>query len=175
MISAIDLGWASGFLEGEGHFTFNRRRGVSDVTGTALVTAGQVQREPVERLARLFGGSIRVCDRKTYYLPHSGETRIGKPMNEWRLHGSVAIGIMMTLFPLMSPVRKAQIAKTIGLWKLAPGRRGPSLKTECLYGHPLEEPNLRYERGHRRCLTCYKQGQIKHRRRKADMRKLVSR
>lgn len=48
-ISLVQLGWAAGFLEGEGSFTNG---------GSPCVSAGQVQREPLERLSALFGGRI---------------------------------------------------------------------------------------------------------------------
>lgn len=84
----VDLAWAAGFLEGEGYF------------GKAL-RAAQVQREPLERLLAIFGGSI------AYYPPD------GKPNHQghfrWSACGARARGIMMTLFLFMSPRRQEQI------------------------------------------------------------------
>ena len=102
-----DLEWAAGFLEGEGNF-----RGVSKGEMTARVRCSQVNPEPIYRLAELFGGSIgHVFER--------GPRR--QPFYQWQLSGARARGVMMTLWPLMSQVRRDQIAGAL------PGRplRGP--------------------------------------------------
>lgn len=95
-IQAIDLGWAAGFLEGEGSFPAN----------ATAVTACQKQREPLDRLRRLFGGRV-------YWRPEGGTYGI----YAWYLHGPSARGVMMTLFSLMSPRRKAQIRGALMRWR----------------------------------------------------------
>ena len=52
MIQIKDLYWAAGFLEGEGGF------GMYGPKNAWSVQAAQVQKEPLERLKSLFGGSI---------------------------------------------------------------------------------------------------------------------
>lgn len=52
-----DLAWAAGFLEGEGCFKINFLRGGRNV-GPA-VTATQVDKAPLERLQKLFGGGLK--------------------------------------------------------------------------------------------------------------------
>lgn len=91
MISAIEIGWVAGFLEGEGSFT-----------GWTGVKAAQKQLEPLERLQALFGGSL---------------SRHGNDMHIWQLYGARARGLMMTLYSLMSPRRKEQIRKQLHFWK----------------------------------------------------------
>jgi hypothetical protein len=91
-----ELYWAAGFLEGEGSFGCwnGGARGKQFV-----VCAEQVQREPLERLKTLFGGSI-----------NQGSTRGGRNrIARWRISGARARGAAMTLFTLMSLRRKEQI------------------------------------------------------------------
>ena len=90
-----DLGWAAGFLEGEG--SFNRR-------GCERVSAVQVNKEPVDRLLALFGGATVQYERK-----HP----VWKPTWQWYISGSRARGVMMTLFPLLSHKRQDQIRHAI--------------------------------------------------------------
>lgn len=79
-----DLAWAAGFLEGEGCiFTPH-----GDV-----VHAVQVNREPLDRLQRFFGGSI---------VLRKNSTVTGKKIFAWRICGARARGVMQTLFPWFS-------------------------------------------------------------------------
>lgn len=93
-----DIFWAAGFLEGEGSFFAQDGR-------FPQVSATQVQREPLQRLAALFGGKI--WDRKS-----RGANQ--QPTCWWRVCGARARGIGMTLYPIMSPRRKGQIRQMLG-------------------------------------------------------------
>jgi hypothetical protein len=92
--TARDLEWAAGFLEGEGAFVSRN---------CEMVRAMQRQREPLDRLARLFGGSVRS------YL--AGRTKLGErtPIWHWQVSGGRARGVMLTLYHLLSTRRRAQI------------------------------------------------------------------
>lgn len=96
--SIRDLAWAAGFLEGEGSFFAQEGK-------YAQVTATQVQLEPLERLVSMFGG--RVWHRKSRGPRCS-------PTGWWRVSGSRARGVAMTLFAFMSPRRKDQIRAMLG-------------------------------------------------------------
>ena len=98
-----DLEWAAGFLEGEGNF-----RGASKGEGTARVRCCQVNREPMDRLVAMFGGRLGYVVRKTPNCQN---------VYQWEMSGARARGIMMTLYPMMSEVRKKQIADAL------PGRK----------------------------------------------------
>src|SRR5689334_24798153 len=52
--SMRDLGWAAGFLEGEGSFD----KGSRSIAGGQRVRAVQVSREPLVLLQEVFGGTI---------------------------------------------------------------------------------------------------------------------
>lgn len=96
-----EIWWVSGFLEGEG--SFSALGGVSP-----RVTAVQVESEPLEKLVGLFGGTI-------YPKKPAGFGK--KPVQYWYLGGPQAIGLMMTVYPLMSPKRQGQIRKVLSVWK----------------------------------------------------------
>jgi len=145
MISAFDLGWAAGFIEGEGHFRFqinSKRRG-----GCPVVTADQVDRWPLDKLATLFGGRV-------YWRPQrSGHNGI----HVWYVRGKVAVGVMMTLYSLMTAHRKSQIANSLAPWKKLATYNGD--KTHCKRGHEFSKENTilftqRSGRIGRRCRAC---------------------
>jgi hypothetical protein len=94
--TSIEIGWIAGFLEGEGSFA---KRGSG-------VTATQVQKEPIVRLLQMLGGRI--------YL----RRRVDKPKAQknrwlWTIGGARARGVMLTIYPLMSPKRQLQIRRSL--------------------------------------------------------------
>jgi len=139
MISLKDIYWAAGFLEGEGSFTYH---------GTGpLVSAGQVQKEPLLRLQKFVRGSLRPKAK-------SSNPRV-QPAWRWALPSSRAAGLMMTLYSLMSPGRKLQIYNTLKVWRSHPphGR----YKKHCSRGHLLLGPNLYFNpNGRPQCKKCIK-------------------
>jgi hypothetical protein len=119
-ISLHQLYWAAGFLEGEGWFGEGR---------SPKVGAGQKQREPLDRLHRLFGG--RITYRKIGWK---------NGIHWWVLDAYRSPGVMMTLYSLMSPRRQLQIKKSIDGWKDARNMRQPGTLV-CLNGHKIEGDN----------------------------------
>lgn len=100
-MNLCDLHWAAGFLEGEGSFVFH---------GTSpAVNCAQVQLQPLKKLHEMFGGSI--------ITRHLGKDKGWKEQNYWYRYGAAAIGIMMTLYPLLSKRRQEQILPVINKWK----------------------------------------------------------
>lgn len=98
-----DIYWAAGFLEGEGNFSHANAM-ARNGSGT-YVSAYQVNKEPVERLLHLFGGS----------LSHRMARGNANAVWVWRACGSRARGISMTIFGLMSAKRQGQIRRAIGI------------------------------------------------------------
>lgn len=137
-ISTINVAWAAGFMEGEGSFYCNN--------GAGIVTAAQVQREPLDRLQVLFGGIIRQRQTKGFSE---------KPIWVWTLPSHRSIEVMMTLYVLMSPKRKKQIATALERWKRARimKRRGTGI---CARGHELTGYNAMSVKGKKyiRCREC---------------------
>ena len=89
-----ELAWAAGFLEGEGSFFL-----VGNSTGSMATTAVQVEREPIDRLLALFGGSVRPVAAREHRSAHW----------RWSATGARARGVAMTIYPMMSAKRRAQI------------------------------------------------------------------
>lgn len=91
------LGWAAGFMEGEG--TFNVNHSSLGRMASSKCSATQKQREPLERLEAMFGGSVRPF-KANYW--------------RWTVYGARARGVMFTLFSMMSPRRREQIKVALG-------------------------------------------------------------
>lgn len=123
MISLKDIYWVAGFIEGEGSFTSQR--------GWITVRASQVEKQPVEKLQALLGGSLR------WYVP----TRYPRHQIAWHwvFTGVRAVGLMMTLYSLMSPKRKGQIEKAIKAWTATPSRNHFKPQPESLPGMTLPD------------------------------------
>lgn len=140
MLTVKDVAWAAGFLEGEGSFQSSRT--------TPTVVCSQVQREPLERLLRMFGGNI-------IPLKHKEGTR-GQPYFRWYISGVRAAEVAMTLLVLMSPRRFEQIVKMLDIWKARKPRTWHNAsKTHCKRGHEFTPENT-YAKGgkYRECRTC---------------------
>jgi hypothetical protein len=129
------LVWTAGFLDGEG--TFSARRWTRSPKVAPLIQCGQVQRAPLEWLQACWGGSI---DR----LKRRASISRDLPIFNWRLHNSPAVRLMMTLYPLLSPNRRAQVRKALIAWHSRPP--APRYRTACPSGHPYGKD--------RRCRPC---------------------
>ncbi len=101
-IDLKDVYWTAGFLDGEG--SFNLVGGNYGRSHTIAVTVGQKGRELLDRLQVLYGGAIH--QRKT-----------SSKLHVWRLHASRAVGLMLTIYTLMSSRRQAQIRKALKYWR----------------------------------------------------------
>jgi hypothetical protein len=73
------LAWCAGFLDGEGYFGITPPRRESPDLRGVCVRVGQIQRQPLERLALTLGGTIFVPTRRT----SSGNT-----VYVWSLNGT---------------------------------------------------------------------------------------
>ena len=111
-----ELYWAAGFMEGEGCFSLRDRQAEAKGTASLSCKASQVNPEPLYRLKELFGGPV--------YGPYKGtpsmKVRNRQPFYEWSVSGRQAAQVFMTLYPLMSDVRKKQIRRGMVVWKAAP-------------------------------------------------------
>src|SRR6266550_401729 len=91
--TTCDIAWAAGFYEGEGTCAY--------ATRSEHAVVNQVEREPLDRLRRFFGGSIYAV--KAHHR--------SKASFRWAAHGPRARGFLMTIYALLSAKRKAQIRK----------------------------------------------------------------
>lgn len=96
----VDIAWAAGFLEGEGHF--RRSFGSRDHYGTEYVAAAQVNLEPLLRLQELFGGSISTKNRTKWGLGY---------IYQWQVSGHRARVVMKAVAPHLSLRRSEQVRK----------------------------------------------------------------
>lgn len=146
-ISTLHLAWAAGFIEGEGSFSMTKGQ-------SPKVTAAQVQKEPVERLRRLFGGNVTRRFTKGFS---------SQPIWVWALTARRSIEVMMTLYVLMSPKRQLQIEAALEKWKSARHLR-PHHSNTCTRGHKIDPGNMYVTpAGHRRCRTCQLQAKKRYR------------
>jgi len=98
-----EIYWSAGFLEGEGSFMW---------VGGLRVAAGQVRREPLDRLRRALGGRVGG--------PY--KNGVARPQYHWIVYGPEAAAVMFTMYPLMTRQRKQQIRRALSKWRRAPGR-----------------------------------------------------
>lgn len=97
---ADDLAWAAGFLEGEGSFCIRSN-------GRWFLGAGQVDREPLERLQALFGGNI--------YKRERGPGVLADGFNRQAWYGwetsrkDLILSITAAVLPLMTESRRVRI------------------------------------------------------------------
>lgn len=133
MLTQRDLGWIAGFLEGEGSFVLRHNRHRYRSSGSVVVSAGQIQRQPLHRLVALLGGKIYV---------RAARARNPHIIYHWQLHGAQARGLMMTLYALMSVKRQLQIRTALDGWRAGISTGQPNhLKTHCPRGHPYDAAN----------------------------------
>lgn len=139
-ISSLDIAWAAGFIEGDGTLGYYK--------GVLQIRAVQVQKEPLERLQRIFGGNVY---RKRKAILNWQEIWC------WAASTSKSAQIIMTLFVLFSSRRKAQATKALTLWKQARTPNSPrpgAQKILCVNGHKFStRPRFDFK-GHKVCFIC---------------------
>jgi hypothetical protein len=99
--SVIDIAWAAGFMEGEAHFS----------PTAASVHVYQVNREPLDRLQYLFGGSVLKGPTRYEDNPRR------QPQCIWQVTGTRGRGVSMTVYPFMSAKRQSQIRVGLSHWR----------------------------------------------------------
>jgi len=141
MVTTVDLAWAVGFLEGEG-FLYSRKD-----SGTMILAANQVERWPLDRLLRIFGG--RISARGT-------QNPRWQPQWKWEICGPRAVGILFTLYCDLSPKRQAQIREALRRWRTFPAHA--SVRNNCVNGHVYTKKSTRmvvmFGKLARRCRIC---------------------
>src|SRR3990167_11149877 len=134
MIDTKELYWAAGFLDGEGCFTNGK-------LPYPVIRAGQNERQLLDKLQSVFHlGSVKKYGKRMWH--------------EWIVSSSNSIGIMMTLYPLLSTRRQNQIKQTILKWKQISIHN--KYKSRCKNGHLFDNVT---SAGARECLTCQRQYQ----------------
>lgn len=98
MPTEADVAWCAGFLDGEGSFL------LSKVTGTdrrkATISADQIEREPLDKLARTIGGTVSGPVRRT---------SAGSPIYRWIMRGDLRVSLPLLLPHLVVKRRRAEL------------------------------------------------------------------
>ena len=110
-MTSRDLEWAAGFLEGEGCFGIYSNKGQRARSRMPRISAVQIADETLMRLKTLFGGHVQL---------RSAQRPTSQNYYAWVIQGARAIGVMMTLYTLLSAKRKAKIKEISAEWKSTP-------------------------------------------------------
>lgn len=113
-----------------------------------MVSASQVQREPLERMQRFCGGNLN---------QYSQEAVKGRIYHRWQVYGFHAEDLMKMLFGLMSPRRQGQITACLSWYATRPGKNFiKGGRKICRNGlHPWVEDNIYSDsRGKKYCRAC---------------------
>ena len=154
MVSARDVAWLAGFLEGEGWFGVKggdtaKRRSIG-------IHACSTDHDVLERARKIMQG------RMNSKSPQPGR----KPAWELHVYGARAAGWMMTLYGFMGVRRRVRIREALRIW----GELGlpARFRATCPQGHPCDgvemahgQPRARY------CKRCAVERQLAYRARKA--------
>jgi hypothetical protein len=137
-----ELYWVAGFLEGEGCFYLSKRKQYG--LAYPMMSASQNYREPLDRVARIFGGNVSLP-------PSRSKCWI------WHLCGKGVSGVMRRIRPLLSRRRREQIDIAIRGEIRRPEGSGSvhRMKTRCPGGHIYDVVRRREDGGLRRsCSIC---------------------
>ena len=108
MSKSHDIAWAAGFFDGDGYVTINRGfRQNKYICHILFVGSNHVAPEPLEALAKLFGGVV-VLDQNS--LKPSEFNR--KPRYRWKITGDKAKEALICMMPYF---RNKQQAAEIGI------------------------------------------------------------
>lgn len=135
----VDLGWAAGFYEGEGHLS------KSTGNGGPLVSISQCNREPLEKIQSLFGGQI--------YGPKQVKGG-NQDVFIWQLtKHSVSKHFMYSILPWLSSKKQEDALNKIEYYV----NKLEIRKAYCGNGHYRTEENTRIRKnGARDCRLCDK-------------------
>lgn len=150
MLQAKDVFWLAGILEGEGCFQIRKSGGVS-------IELCMTDKDVVERFRS-------VCGVGTMGKPRL--LKSGKTAYQWSVTNQAdAVGLMMTLLPVMGERRSKKIRECLEYWNARPLRA--SLKEFCKSGHPLSGDNMNIVKNgaylKRNCKECARIRQQKYR------------
>jgi hypothetical protein len=102
MATVKDIHWLAGVYEGEGYCIFG--------CGTHRITLTQKDEWLGEELRRRFGGVVYdYLDKRHDVIYHT-----------WRVTGARARGILMSMYPLLSPRRQGQV---LAVLRAAPNKQ----------------------------------------------------
>lgn len=154
-VTAMDIAWLAGILEGEAAFIATGRKRPG--SGSVAIYLGMTDADIVARVAHLWGDT-KVTTRSRGRSPKGHEY---KWTHETQVSGTRAVGWMLTLYALMGQRRRARIRVLVDRWKAS--RHNGKVWTRCRRGHPLIAGNLYYRADGRHCLVCRQRSQMRER------------
>jgi hypothetical protein len=112
-----ELHWLAGLLEGEGSFTLEHRSRRKHLPPKVRVSVATTDKDVAEKVASILGQKVQGPYDYTKPNGHLGNKQTYRVQEQ-----SVpkAIGLMFTLYPLMSKRRQNRIEKVVKEWKNAP-------------------------------------------------------
>ena len=137
-LTAVEVAWAAGFLEGEGCFKVT--------CPNPIIVTTQKEREPLDRLQAAFGGTI---------ARPSSPSQSG-PIYRLTLSGTLAVQAMMTVYGLMSTRRQKAIRIVLKKWKASNSVRSSTMRLHnlCPRGGAYHTVRQYGTQGQRRCVEC---------------------
>jgi hypothetical protein len=152
-LSLRNIEWIAGLLEGEGCFSLTPSR-----PGSASIVLGMTDHDVVQRFAGHLGCKVRTTQ--------PGNTALGKkrkPVYLTTVASTKAVGLMMTIYPLMGFRRKTRIREILLAWKK--GQRYARYRTHCPKGHLLVRCPTNWKIKRRRfCRKCNEISCVKYQR-----------
>jgi hypothetical protein len=141
-MSLRDLFWLAGLLEWEGSFSIHN---------SPRIALRMNDRDVVERAAEVMRATANVL---TIERANTNATR---PSYEINVGGSRAIGVMLTLYPLLGARRQSKIREVVAEWRTRPMRPRPPQRLLC--GHPDRKHAAR--RMCKNYYTMWRQGRLR--------------
>ena len=113
--------WAAGFLDGEGCFALGGKKGVHPTTRNAVVHVAQIRKAPLDRLAEMYGGTVRIMRTNDK----------DQTIWQWAVTGKKVIPVIEAVLPYLCGKQDEaravlEYAKTIGERGAKPGEFGTS-------------------------------------------------
>lgn len=112
-VSALDVAWIAGLLEGEACFCIGSRAVKGKTYKRITIQLVMTDKDIVQRVADMFG--TRCCDMPWRPMATKATYRTA-------CTGDRAAGWMMTIYKLMGERRQQKIRDCLDVWKRSPGR-----------------------------------------------------
>jgi hypothetical protein len=151
-LSIRNIEWIAGLLEGEGCFSLNR-----SLPGNASIGLAMTDHDVVQRFAGYLG-----CNVRTEQPSNSALGKKRKTIYVTTVASTKAVGLMMTIYPLMGFRRKTKIREIVLAWKK--GQRYTRYRTHCPKGHLLVRCPTNWKNNRRFCRKCNAVSSVKYRR-----------
>lgn len=138
--------WLAGFLEGEGCFYFNRN--------ACRIQVVQKDPWPLLKMQQIVGGKVTQvrggCKNNLYYALF--------------IVGKRAVGLMLTIYSLMSPRRQQKMLANLTRWKAQRLKTDLKNTTHCRHGHEYTpETTYFHPTKHKReCRICVRASQERY-------------